>query len=241
MIEVRHLRKNFGAVCAVRDVSFSALDGQITGLLGENGAGKTTTLSIICGLMESDEGTVRVGAENGAPIERRRQIGALLDDKGLYGRLTTRENIEYFGRLHGLASTALEIRVDAILSEFGLEQIADRRTAGFSQGERMKVALGRALVHSPAHVLLDEPTNGLDITSVHALRDLLRRLRAQGVCVVLSSHVLDEIRVLCDQIIIMSRGCVVAAGREESLCQQAQCATLEEAFCALTSRRELKP
>jgi len=240
MIEVTHLRKAFGAVCAVRDVSFVAPDGQITGLLGENGAGKTTTLSMICGLVESDGGNVRVGSGHGTLIERRRQVGALLDHKGLYDRLTARENIEYFGRLHGLAAGTLASRVDAILQEFGLAQIADRRTAGFSQGERMKVALGRAVVHSPAHVLLDEPTNGLDITSVHALRDLLRRLRGQGVCVVLSSHVLDEIRVLCDQIIIMSRGLVVAAGREESLCHQAQCATLEDAFLALTSRRELQ-
>jgi sodium transport system ATP-binding protein len=157
MIEVRHLRKTFGSIPAV-DISFTAPDGHITGLLGENGAGKTTTLALICGLVQGDEGSVRVGSEDGTPIECRRRVGALLDHKGLYDRLTARENIEYFGRLHSLAPATLSPRVDAALRQLGLERIADRRTAGFSQGERMKVALGRAVVHSPAHVLLDEPT-----------------------------------------------------------------------------------
>jgi sodium transport system ATP-binding protein len=238
MIEVRHLRKSFGSIRAVRGISFTAPDGHITGLLGENGAGKTTTLALICGLVQGDEGSVRVGSEDGTPIECRRRVGALLDHKGLYDRLTARENIEYFGRLHGLAPATLSTRVDAVLRQLGLEQIADRRTAGFSQGERMKVALGRAVVHSPAHVLLDEPTNGLDIPTVHGLRDVLRRMRDQGACIVFSSHVLDEIRALCDSVVILSRGCVVAAGDAVTVCHQAQRATLEEAFLALTGREE---
>ena len=239
MIEVRHLRKSFGSIPAVRDISFTAPDGHITGLLGENGAGKTTTLTLICGLVQGDEGSVRVGSEDGTPIECRRRVGALLDHKGLYDRLTAGENIENLGRLHGLAPATLSTRVDAVLRQLGLERIADRRTAGFSQGERMKVALGRAVVHSPAHVLLDEPTNGLDIPTVRGLRDVLRRMRDQGTCIVLSSHVLDEVRALCDSVVIMSHGCVVAAGDAVAVCHQAQRATLEEAFLALTGREEV--
>jgi sodium transport system ATP-binding protein len=239
MIEVRKLRKSFGSVPAVRDISFSAPDGLITGLLGENGAGKTTTLALICGLIQADEGSIRVGSDIGTAMERRRGVGALLDHKGLYDRLTARENIEYFGRLHGVSPATLSTRVDALLSQLGLERIGERRTAGFSQGERMKVALARALVHSPAHLLLDEPTNGLDIPAVHGLRGALRRMRGEGACIVFSSHVLDEVRTLCDNIVIVSRGCVVANGDAATVCRQAQCATLEEAFLALTGREEV--
>jgi len=239
MIEVRNLRKSFGSSVAVRDISFTATDGHITGLLGENGAGKTTTLALICGLHRADAGAIQVGSDDTTPIERRRRVGALLDHKGLYDRLTARENIAYFGRLHGMAPATLSTRTDAVLSELGLERIANRRTAGFSQGERMKVALGRAIVHSPSHVLLDEPTNGLDISTVHGLRDLLRRMRDQGACIVFSSHVLEEVRALCDTVVIMSRGRIVAEGDAAAICHQAHCATLEEAFLALTQREEI--
>src|SRR5262245_59784533 len=160
MIEINQLRKSFGSVAAVRDVSFTAHDGRITGLLGENGAGKTTTLALTCGLLPPDAGAIHVGPNGCTPIERRRSVGALLDDKGLYDRLTARQNIEYFGRLHGLSGAALTGRVGAVLHDLGLQEIADRRTGRFSQGERMKVALGRAIVHSPPHLILDEPTNG---------------------------------------------------------------------------------
>jgi sodium transport system ATP-binding protein len=234
MIEVRHLRKAFGAVRAVSDVSFRAPNGRITGILGENGAGKTTTLALICGLLRPDEGWVRVGP--GSPIERRRRIGALLDHKGLYDRLTARENVAYFGRLQGVLPCLLERRVEDVLVQLDLTRVADRRVAGFSQGERMKVALGRAIVHSPAHVLLDEPTNGLDIPSVHGLRDVLRRMRDSGTCVLFSSHVLDEVRALCDHVVIISRGRVVAQGDPADVCRLAGCATLEEAFLVLNDR-----
>jgi sodium transport system ATP-binding protein len=178
MIQARHLRKRFGSIDALRDISFTAADGCITGLLGQNGAGKTTTLLLTCGLVVPDGGTVAVGTDPHG--DYRRRLGALLDHKGLYERLTAGENIAYFGRLHGLEGNALGARVDTVLEILGLEPIADRRIAGFSQGQRMKVALGRAIVHAPTHLVLDEPTNGLDIPSVHALRAVLRRMRDEG-------------------------------------------------------------
>ena len=236
MIEVRNLRKAFGPVRAVSDVSFRAPNGRITGILGENGAGKTTTLAMICGLLRPDDGWVRVGPDDTSPIERRRRLGALLDHKGLYDRLTARENIAYFGRLQGVLPCLLERRMEDVVAQLDLTRVADRRVAGFSQGERMKVALGRAIVHSPAHVLLDEPTNGLDIPSVHGLREALRRMRDSGTCILFSTHVLDEVRALCDNVVIISRGRVVAQGDPADVCRLAGCATLEEAYLALTDR-----
>lgn len=236
MIQVEQLSKSFGQVHAVRDISFTAPDGAITGILGENGAGKTTTLGVICGLVRADRGSIRVGPGDSTPIERRRRLGALLDHKGLYERLTARENIAYFGRLQGISRGALNARVQDVLTQLGLDRVADRRTAGFSQGERMKVALGRALVHGPAHLLLDEPTNGLDIPSVHGLREVLRRMRDRGACIVFSSHVIEEIRALCDRVVIVSRGRVVADGDAAAICRQAKQSTLEDAFLTLTAR-----
>jgi sodium transport system ATP-binding protein len=235
MIEVSHLRKRFGSVPAVSDVSFTAPNGLITGILGENGAGKTTTLALICGLLRADEGSIQVGPAGSTPIERRRRIGALLDHKGLYDRLTARENIAYFGRLHGMSPPALGTRVQHVLRQLGLERIADRRVSGFSQGERMKVSLGRAIVHAPGHLLLDEPTNGLDIPTVHAFRDVLRGMRDRGACIIFSSHILDEVRAVCDKLVIISHGSVVAHGDAAEICRQAQCATLERAFLTLTA------
>jgi|SRR5262245_17886789 len=238
MIVVKNLRKAFGPVRAVSDVSFTAPDGIITGVLGENGAGKTTTLALVCGLLRPDGGTIEVGAGECTPIERRRRVGALLDHKGLYERLTARENIAYFGRLHGVPAGALPSRVQQVLDRLGLERIADRRTGGFSQGERMKVALGRAIVHAPAHLLLDEPTNGLDIPSVQSLREVLRHMRDRGACIVFSSHVLDDIRALCDRVVIVSHGRVAASGNAAEICRQTGCRTMEEAFLKLTSSCE---
>jgi sodium transport system ATP-binding protein len=233
MIDVRNVHKRFGTVAAVRGVSFTAPDGCITGLLGRNGAGKTTTLAMTCGLLHPDQGDIEVGSASGHPIARRRQVGAMLDHKGLYERLTARENIVYFGTLHGLSSASLDNRVEAVLSQLGLEDVADRRVAGFSQGERMKVALARAIVHGPRHLLLDEPTNGLDIPTVHGLREVLRRMRDRGACIILSTHVLDDVRALCDRIVVIVQGRVVAEGESTSICRKAGCATLEDAFLQL--------
>jgi sodium transport system ATP-binding protein len=224
MIQAHSLQKRFGAVQAVRDLSFSAADGKITGLLGSNGAGKTTTLRMICGVLQPDHGTVRID----------KPVGALLDHIGLYPRLTTRENLEYFGQLRGIPRAELSQRIDQVLSQLGMEQIADRRTGGFSQGERMKTALARAILHSPQNLLLDEPGNGLDVPSVRALRGLLRQMRDSGMCIVLSSHILEEIRILCDHVAIVSAGRVVAQGSPEDLCRRTDTESLEDAFMKLT-------
>jgi sodium transport system ATP-binding protein len=236
MIEIHQLHKRFGHVAAVNGLSFTASDGAITGLLGANGAGKTTTLGMICGLLAPDSGKVSIGGKASNGCDRRSLIGALLDHQGLYPRLTARENIAYFGELHGLAGPALRRRVTEIVSVLGLDELADRRVGGFSHGERLKVALARALVHTPQHLLLDEPTNGLDVASVHNLRVLLRRLREEGRCIVFSSHVLDQVAALCDDIVIIARGRLVARGCVEALCRQASAATLEDAFMTLTTR-----
>jgi sodium transport system ATP-binding protein len=239
MVEVRDVHKRFGAVSAVSGVSFHAPDGAITGVLGENGAGKTTTLGMICGLLQPDEGSIQVGPSGDTPLERRRRLGALLDHKGLYARLTARENIAYFGELHGMSAGALDRRVQEVLTLLGLDRTADRPVAGFSQGERMKVALGRAIVHSPQHVLLDEPTNGLDIPSVRGLRGVLRGMRDRGTCIIFSSHVLDDVLALCDIVVIISRGRVVARGDAAAICRETCCSTLEDAFLMLTNCQEI--
>jgi sodium transport system ATP-binding protein len=240
MIEVQDLEKRFCDVPAVNNLSFTAPDGYITGLLGANGVGKTTTLRMICGVLKPDAGSVRIDdvpASNDG-LGLRRRVGALLDHTGLYPRLTAREHLVYFGRLHGMSPACLSKRIDQVLSLLGLERVADRHTAGFSQGERMKIALGRALIHSPRNLVLDEPTNGLDVPSVRALRDLLISMRESGMCIILSSHVLNEIRALCNQVVVISKGSLVAQGCPEDLCRQSGSASLEDAFVTLTSPKE---
>jgi sodium transport system ATP-binding protein len=239
MLEVHNLHMRFGPVTALAGVSFAAPDGQITGLLGENGAGKTTTLNILTGLFQPDRGDIRVDGENaGATVDRRRSVGALLDQKGLYPRLTARENVAYFGALRGLRGRELARSVDRALALVGLEALTSRRTEGFSQGERMKVALARAVVHSPRNLLLDEPTNGLDIPSARGFKAALREMRDRGACVVFSSHILDDVRAICDTVVIIAKGRIVARGTPPALCEQAGCATLEDAFIRLTGREE---
>jgi len=243
MIRVDAVSKSFGKrgeVHAVRDVSFLAPDGQITGLLGPNGAGKTTLLRMLATLIVPDEGAATVG---GLDVVRdryavREGIGVLSDARGLYPRLTARENIRYYGTLHGLAGAGLENRIATLLQTLGLEALADRRTQGFSQGEKMKVAIARALVHDPATILLDEPTNGLDIMSVRALREQLRLLRGAGKCVLFSSHVMQEVAALCDRIVILGAGRVVAAGTASELITWSGAATLEDAFVVLLGTGE---
>jgi len=243
VIDIAGLSKSFGKhgeIRAVADVSFAAPAGAITGLLGPNGAGKTTLLRMLATLVVPDAGRATIG---GLDVVRdryaiRERIGVLSDARGLYPRLTARENVRYYGALHGLAGAALEARADALLDTLGLHAIADRRTQGFSQGEKMKVAIARALVHDPATILLDEPTNGLDIMSVRALREQLRALRAQGKCLLFSSHVMQEVAALCDRIVILARGRVVAAGAAQELIAQAGTRTLEDAFVALIGSGE---
>ena len=232
MIEVTNLHKRFGAVTAVEDVSFRAEDGVVTGLLGPNGAGKTTTLRMLYTLVRPDRGSVKVDGLEVAerPVEVRRALGVLPDARGLYPRLTAREHIHYAGELHGLSGATLDKRIDELVELLEMKEIAHRRTEGFSQGERMKVALARALVHGPRNVLLDEPTNGLDVMSTRAVRTLIRRLREQGHCVVFSSHVMQEVGALCDRIVVVARGRVVADGTPDELRARTGKDSLEEAF-----------
>ena len=243
MIVVDDIAKSFGRrreIAAVRDVSFAAHDGAITGLLGPNGAGKTTLLRMIATLVLPDSGTARVDGLD-VVADRyavRARIGVLSDARGLYLRLTARENVRYFGALHGLGGDALEQRIDALFATLGLADIAERRTGGFSQGEKMKVAIARALVHDPHTILLDEPTNGLDIMSVRMLRTELRALRAQGKCLLFSSHVMQEVAALCDRIVVLSQGRVVAEGTASELIARAGTSGLEDAFVALLGSDE---
>ena len=235
MIEVSRLHKRFGEVVAVDDVSFSAADGVVTGLLGPNGAGKTTTLRMLTTLIAPDRGEARIDglAVAANPIEARRRIGVLPDARGLYPRLTAREHIEYAGALHGIAEKVLRPRVEELIDLLDMRSIADRRADGFSHGERAKVALGRALIHEPRNVMLDEPTNGLDVMSTRAVRDLIRRLRDQGKCVLFSSHVMQEVSALCDRIVIIARGRVLADGTPEEIRGRAGTENLEEAFVSV--------
>ena len=236
MIEAQHLRKAFGSglrqVVAVDEVSFCAADGAITGLLGPNGAGKTTTLRMLYTLMRPDRGRVLVDgldpAEN--PAEVRSRLGVLPDARGLYKRLTARENIAYFGRLQGLAEAAIEARTGQLIAALDMADFVDRRAEGFSQGQRTKTAIARALVHDPRNVLLDEPTNGLDVMATRAMRDFLRALRAEGRCVLFSSHIMQEVAALCDRIVVVARGKVVADGTPDALREQAGTSNLEDAF-----------
>ncbi len=235
MIEVRDLHKSFGSVQAVDGVSFTAADGQITGLLGPNGAGKTTTLRMLYTLMHPDRGQVLVDGVDAArePLQVRRSLGVLPDARGLYKRLTARENIGYFAALHGLTPTQAEARIDVLVNTLDMQEFAGRRTEGFSQGQRLKTAIARALVHEPRNIVLDEPTNGLDVLATRNLRQFLRQLRGQGHCVLLSTHIMQEVAALCDRVVIIARGRVVAEGTPQQLREQAGAEQLEEAFMRL--------
>ena len=235
MIEARGLQKSFGAHRAVNDVSFIARDGEITGLLGPNGAGKTTTLRMLYTLMRPDAGTILIDGHDALlePLAVRRLVGVLPDSRGLYKRLTARENIEYFASLHGMAAGEASARTDALIETLGMQDFAERPTGGFSQGERVKTAIARALVHGPRNVLLDEPTNGLDVTATRSLREFLRGLRASGRCILLSTHLMQEVAALCDRIVIIAHGRVVADGTADEVRKIAGEQNLEEAFVKL--------
>ena len=243
MIRVEDLRKHFGEVPAVDGISFEAPDGQVTGLLGPNGAGKTTTLRMLYGLMSPDAGHIEVDGSQVAddPQAAQAKMGILPDSRGLYPRLTPREHLRYFGQLHQLDGPTLDARIDELVQRLDMGSIVDRRAEGFSQGERVKTALGRALVHDPANVILDEPTNGLDVMGTRAMRSLIRRMREEGKCVLFSSHIMQEVSALCDRIIIISTGRIVAAGTPDELREQSGQANLEDAFVVLTGLDEVAP
>ena len=236
MIEAEGLHKRFGAVTALSGVGFEARDGRITGLLGPNGAGKSTTLRILYATLAADAGQARVDGEVvGADNTRARALmGVLPHNAGLYPALSARENIEYFGRLAGLSRSAARSRADELIELLDMQDIATRRTKGFSQGQKIRTALARALVHAPRNLILDEPTNGLDVPSVRKLRSLLVKLRDAGHCILFSSHVMQEVALLCDDVVVIAAGRVVATGTPEALRESAGAASFEDAFVSLT-------
>jgi sodium transport system ATP-binding protein len=240
MIEVHDLHKAFGAIKAVDGISFQARDGEITGLLGPNGAGKTTTLRMLYTLMAPDRGRIEVDGIDVAvdALAARRRLGVLPDARGLYKRLSARENIDYFGRLQGLPEDVLRSRREALIAALEMADIADRRTEGFSQGQRVKTAIARALVHDPRNVILDEPTNGLDVMATRSLRQFMRRLRDEGRCVLFCSHIMQEVAALCDRIVVIAHGRVVADATPAALREQTGQASLEDAFVSIIGSDE---
>jgi sodium transport system ATP-binding protein len=236
MINATDLHKTFktrsGVVKAVDGVSFSARDGEITGLLGPNGAGKTTTLRMLYTLMQPEQGRIDVDGIDAArdPEAVRRALGVLPDARGVYKRLTARENIAYFGELHGMGKAEIARRTEVLSKALDMGDILDRQTEGFSQGQRTKTAIARALVHDPKNVILDEPTNGLDVMTTRAMRGFLQQLKAEGRCVIFSSHIMQEVAALCDRIVIIAKGHVVASGTADELRAKFGESNLEDAF-----------
>jgi sodium transport system ATP-binding protein len=235
MIEVQGLCKHFGAVQAVRAVSFTAPDGQITGLLGPNGAGKSTTLRMLYTVLRPDAGDALIDGSSvvRTPLQAARRLGVLTHGAGIYPNLTARENILYFAALHGLPDKEARARTQALVELLEMSEIADRRAKGFSQGQRLKTALARSLVHRPRNLILDEPTNGLDVMAVRSLRGLLRALRAEGHCVLLSSHVMQEVSALCDALVVIGAGEVIASGTPDEIRARTGTGALEDAFVQL--------
>ncbi len=247
MITAQNLRKTFPGksrkdppVIAVDDVSFEARDGEITGLLGPNGAGKTTTLRMLYTLMAPETGRVLVDGIDVArdPTAVRRALGVLPDARGVYKRLSARENIRYFGELHGMTAADIATHTAKLAQALQMDDFLDRRTEGFSQGQRTKTAIARALVHDPRNVILDEPTNGLDVMTTRGLRGFLKELRNEGRCVVFSSHIMQEVSALCDRIVVIAHGRVVAQGTPDALRAQAGEDNLEDAFVRLIGSEE---
>lgn len=240
MIRIEDLHKSFGKVIAVDGVTFDAPDGRITGLLGPNGAGKSTTLRILYTVLKPDRGRAEVDGIDvvDRSLEARHSIGTLPHGAGLYPHLSARENIAYYARLCGVANDRIDERVQALIDELDLVDFADRRTKGFSQGQRTKVALARALVHDPKNVILDEPSNGLDVMATRSLRELIRRLKESGRCVLFSSHVMQEVAALCDEIVIIAGGRVALHDDPDGIRNATGCDDLEDAFVKAIARTD---
>jgi sodium transport system ATP-binding protein len=240
VIEAKNLSKRFGTVDAASDISFVARDGEITGLLGANGAGKSTTLRMLYGVLTPDSGSACIDGIDirGETSKARAHLGVLPHAAGLYGNLTARENIHYFGSLHGIGGERLTSRTAELAGILGMESFIERRAKSFSQGQRIKVALARALVHDPGNVVLDEPTNGLDVMAIRNLRDMLLALKRQGRCVLFSSHVMQEVAALCDRVVIIGHGKVLADATMQSIRDQSGAASLEEAFLRVLGQSE---
>ena len=244
MIDVNDLHKSFktktGTVHAVSGVGFRANDGEITGLLGPNGAGKTTTLRMLYTLMAPDSGSIDIDGFSARtqPFEVRSRLGVLPDARGVYKRLTARENIAYFGRLHGMDEAAIAAGTERLAQALGMSDFLDRQCEGFSQGQRTKTAIARALIHDPNNVILDEPTNGLDVMTTRGLREFLQQLKSEGRCVIFSSHIMQEVAALCDRIVVIAGGQVKANGSPEEIRMQTGEASLEDAFVKVIGSEE---
>lgn len=240
MIKVTNLQKSFGDVKAVRGITFEARDGEITGLLGPNGAGKTTTLRMLYSLLPPDAGEIRIDGldPNNDAMAIKRTLGVVPDSRGLYTRMTARENIAYYGKLHGMKANDISDRIEVLVKTLDMQDFIERRTEGFSQGQRVKVAIARAMIHTPQTVLLDEPSNGLDVMSTRALRNYILSLKAAGHSVILSTHIMQEVAALCDRIVIIAKGRIAADGSAEQLMQQSGCDSLEDAFVNLIGSEE---
>ncbi len=243
MISVEDLHKSFGEVKAVAGVSFDAEDGRITGLLGPNGAGKSTTLRVLYTVLKPDAGSATIDGVDvvAESLEARRRIGTLPHSAGLYPHLTARENIAYYANLYGMPADQAEDRVEQVITQLDIGEFADRRTKGFSQGQRTKVALARALVHEPQNILLDEPSNGLDVMATRSLRDLIRQLKAAGKCILFSSHVMQEVALLCDQIVIIAEGRVAIHDSPDGIRNKTGCDDLEDAFVKAIDSLGMRP
>ena len=241
MIHVQHLAKRFKKFQALSDISFEAPDGQVFGLLGPNGAGKTTTLRILSTVIEPDKGTATVGGFDirTQKAQVRSQLGILVENAGLYANLTARECMEYVGKLHGIPAPTLKQRIDGIIDDLGMSSFIERKTAGFSRGMTRKVVMGMALVHNPPNVILDEPTAGLDVVSMRAVRELIQRFKQQGRCVILSTHLMNEVEKLCDQVAIIHRGTIMAHGTPAELIASQQADNLETAFVRIIGEQAL--
>ena len=240
MIKVKNLVKSFGDVKAVRGISFEVRDGEITGLLGPNGAGKTTTLRMLYSLLPPDDGEIRIDGLDPTKdaMAIKRTLGVVPDSRGLYTRMSARENIVYYGKLHGMSMADIDNRVAELVETLDMHDFIERRTEGFSQGQRVKVAIARAMVHKPQTVLLDEPSNGLDVMSTRALRRYIIGLKEKGHSIVLSTHIMQEVAALCDRIVIIAAGRIAADGTAEELLQKSGCNTLEDAFVRLIGSEE---
>ena len=232
MISVNDIHKSFGDVKAVKGVSFKASDGRITGLLGPNGAGKSTTLRVLYTVLKPDSGSAEVDGRDVVTdsLAARSRIGSLPHGSGLYPHLTARENIAYYAHLYEMAPDRIEGQVQKVIDLLEISDFADRRTKGFSQGQRTKVALARSIVHEPQNILLDEPSNGLDVMATRSLRDVIKQLKAAGKCILFSSHVMQEVAALCDEIVIISNGQVALHESIEGIRNATGCDDLEEAF-----------
>jgi sodium transport system ATP-binding protein len=229
---VKSFRTGKQTIVAVDGVSFSARDGKITGLLGPNGAGKSTTLRMLYTAYKPDSGHAEIDGQDIVKnaFEVRSSIGVLTHSAGIYERLSARENIRYFGELHGYHGAVLEKRIDELAELLDMTDFIERRGKGFSQGQKTKTALARALVHAPKNVLLDEPTNGLDVMATRGLREVILRLKDAGHCVLFSSHVMQEVAALCDEIVIIAGGKIAANGSPDEIRGKTGEENLEDAF-----------